>query len=218
MKSLSIAQEYLLCSLNKKGKLPMLNKKAEVCVVASGLLTLLFFNWIQLDEKDTVSITGYPDKEEAYLKPLFDWLHQSAPVNIKKIARHYCLTLGNSRLMALVGAIGTSLADDGYATRDKGGIFGNNPRFIPHPDAVDKVIQKIRAELLESGTVADETVALVSLLEKSGQIKKYFSKYESKQLKARLDEIQETPFNRMVKRMVDHIETMIIIISTAGRA
>jgi hypothetical protein len=218
MKSLSIAQEYLLCSLNEKGKLPILNKKIQVCIVASGLLELLFFNWIQLDEKDRVLAIRDPGEEAAYLKSLYSWLYQSAPIGIKKIARNYCLTLSDSKLRSLVEAIGTSLADEGCVTKGKGGIFGNSPRFIPHPDSVDRVIQKIRAELLESGTMTDETVALVSLLDKGGQIKNYFSKYESQQLRTRLKEIQETPFNKMVKRMVDHIETMIIIISTAGRA
>ncbi|MCG9969594.1 hypothetical protein L9W92_16445 [Pelotomaculum terephthalicicum JT] len=38
------------------------------------------------------------------------------------------------------------------------------------------MIQKIRAELLENGTISDETVALVSPLEKSRQLKKYLSR------------------------------------------
>jgi hypothetical protein len=120
--------------------------------------------------------------------------------------------------MALVSSIGAAMADKGYVTSDRGGVFRNSARFIPRADAVDRVIQEIRAELLESGAMSDETVALVSLLDKGGQIKKYFSKYESQQLRTRLKEIQETPFNRMVKQMVDHIEAMIVVIATAGRA
>ncbi|MCG9969589.1 GPP34 family phosphoprotein [Pelotomaculum terephthalicicum JT] len=78
------------------------------------------------------------------------------------------------------------------------------------------MIQKIRAELLENGTISDETVALVSLLEKSHQIKKYFSKYESEQLKARLKEIKEAPSNQLVKQMVDYVDMIIAVTAVAA--
>lgn len=70
----------------------------------------------------------------------------------------------------------------------------------------------IRAELLEDGQVSDEIVALVSLLEKSGQIKKYFSKYERDQLKIRLKEIQNSDANKLVKVMVDCINTLFVVV------
>lgn len=80
------------------------------------------------------------------------------------------------------------------------------------------MIQKIRAELLESGGISDETVALVSLLEKSNRIKQYFSAHESKQLKARLQEVKEAPANKMIRHMIEYIETIltVIIISAAS--
>lgn len=216
MKDLSISQEYVLCSLNEKGKFPALSTEIPVCVLAGGLIELLASNCIQIDEKNKVCVIGNLSEKQFHLKSLFDWLNTSKPMKIEKITQEYSLTFTDKRLNALVTDIGNSLADRGCVTSRKGGIFGNKFYFIPNPDEVDKVIQKIRAELLENGTISDETVALVSLLEKSHQIKKYFSKYESEQLKARLKEIKEAPSNQLVKQMVDYVDMIIAVTAVAA--
>jgi hypothetical protein len=213
MRDLTITQEYLLCSLNAKGKLSVLNKEVTVCLLASGLIELLASNCIQMDKNNKVFVTGNLSEEQVCLKSLFEWLNKSKPMKIEKIATEYTMTFTDKRLNALVTDVGNSLADRGCVTSKKGGIFGSKFCFVPNSDEVDKVIQKIRADLLESGTMSDETVALVSLLDKSNQLKKYFSKYESKQLKARLKEIKETPSNQLVKQMVDYVDTIIALIA-----
>jgi hypothetical protein len=213
MKNLSIAQEYLLCSLNKKGKLPSLSTEIPVCVLASGLIELLASKCIKADEKNYVSVIGDLSGEQVYLKSLYDSLNISKPMKIRKIAEEYIIGLTGRKMTGLVTDIGNSLADKSCVKAEKGGIFGNKDCFIPDTNEVDKVIQKIRAELLESGTMSDETAALVSLLDKSNQIKKYFSKYESEQLKIRLNEIKNTPSDQLVKQMIDYIEEIIAIIA-----
>lgn len=213
MKSLSIAQEYVLCSLNKKGNFPPLSIKIPVCVVASGLIELLISNCIKMDDNKKLCVINDLGVEQVYLKSLFDSLNKPKPIKIQDIALEYNLSFTNKRLNALVADIGNSLADRDCVTAEKGGIFRNKFYFIPNPDEVDRVIQKIRAELLESGTVSDETVALVSLLEESNQIKNYFSKYESKQLNVRLKEIKKASSNQLLKQMLDYVDSFIIGLS-----
>lgn len=218
MKDLSITQEFLLCSVNEKGKLPVFGKEVPACILASSLIELMVSGSIQMDEKSTVRVIGGLCVGQGYLKSLLDWLNQSKPMKMETIAREYCLSLTEKQLNALVTDIGSSLVGEGCVTLEKGGAFAGRPRFIPERAAVDHVIQKIRAELLESGTISDETVALVSLLEKSHQVKKYFSDYEGKQLKARLKEIKEAPSNHLVKQMVEHVEKMVAIIAVIASA
>lgn len=206
MKSLSIAQEYLLCSLNKKGNLPALSITIPVCVVASGLIELMMSNCIKLDENKKFTVINDLGPEQAYLRSLFDSLNKLKLLKIKEIVNEYNLAFTNKKLHGLVTDIGNSLALRDCVTVEKGGIFRNKLSFIPNSDEVDRVIQKIRAELLESGTVSDETIALVSLLDKSKQIENYFSRYESKQLKVRLKEIRKTSSNQLLKQMMDHVE------------
>lgn len=216
MKALSITQEFLLCSLSEKGKLPVIGKEVSVCLLASGLIELLLNNCIQVDEKNTVNVIGDLDEKQGYLKSLFNRLSESGPVKIEKIAQEYCLGLTEKRLNMLIIDIGKSLEGLGCVTSEKSFFFKSKLRFVPNTDEVDKVIQKIRAELLENGPISDETVALVSLLEKSKQIKQYFSSYEAKQLKSRLKEIREAPTNQLIKQMVDYVDSLVTIITVTA--
>jgi hypothetical protein len=218
MTDLSISQEFLLCSLNEKGKLPLIGKEVPACILAGGLIELLVGGAIRMDEKNTIQTAGGLGGRQACLKSLYDWLHESKPMKLETIARAYCITLTEKRLNMLVVDIGNSLAETGCVTVEEGGVLAAKPRFVPHPDAVDRVIQKIRAEMLEDGPMADETVALVSLLEKSYRIKRYFSSYEAKQLKARLRQIREAPANRMVKQMVEYVDRMVAVIAVVASA
>ncbi len=211
MKNLSITQEYLLCSLNEKGKLPVLNSEIPVCVLAGGLIELLASNCIKADEKNKISVVGKLSEDQFYLKSLFDSLNKSKPIKIEEIANEYVLSFTGKRMNTLLTDIGNSLAGKGCATNEKYGFFGNKSGFVPNSEEVDKVIQKIRAELLESGTVSEETAALVSLMDKSNQIKKYFSKYESEQLKARLTEIKKAPSSQFIKQMIDYVNEIVAV-------
>ncbi|MFD1412835.1 hypothetical protein [Oceanobacillus jeddahense] len=51
MNDLSITQEFLLCSLNDKGKLPSFTSERLVGFLASGLLELQLENCINIEEK-----------------------------------------------------------------------------------------------------------------------------------------------------------------------
>lgn len=75
--------------------------------------------------------------------------------------------------------VGQSLVKDDYLAEQSGkGLFKNKVSFIPNDNEVTKVIEKLRAEFLEQGDISDEVVVLGALLNRSGLIKKYFSKYE----------------------------------------
>jgi hypothetical protein len=217
MTELSIAQEYLLCSLNEKGKLPMISTEVPACILAGGLIELMVSGCIRIEGK-TVQIAGEPAGDQVYLKSLYDFISQAKQATLEKIAREYCLSFTGKRMNMLVTDIGNSLAGAGCVTSLAGGFLAGKPSFVPNPEAVDKVIQKIRAEMLESGAMTDETVALVSLLEKSSRIKRYFSGYEAGQLNARLKEIRETSPNRMIRQMMEYIDSMIAVIAVIAAA
>lgn len=216
MKDLSIAQEYLLCAVSEKGKIPSISGEVPACILASGLIELMMSGLIGISGSKTINVIGEFSAEPGYLASLLARLKQTGTVNLDKIAQEYCLGLSTKKLNTLITDIGNSLADRGCVTVKKGGLLAGLPLFIPNPEEVDKVIQKIRAELLESGNISDETAALVSLLEKSGRIKQYFSPYEAKQLKARLQEIKETPANQIIKHMIEHIEAILTVIIVAS--
>ena len=76
----------------------------------------------------------------------------------------------------------------------------------------------MRSELLENGEITDEVIALVVLLEKSRCLKTYFSDHERREIKNRLKEIVNSDEGKLVKRMVEYIETMTAVIIAATTA
>lgn len=213
MDDLSVCQEYLLCSLNEKGNLPALSTEVPVCLLAGGLIDLLFSKSIAINEKKQFHIIGDLKSENQHLQSLYEFINEAKPMKVDQLVSQYAFTFTDKRLKLLIKDIGSSLVDKSYATADTKGFFGNSVSFIPNVEAIDRVIQSIRAELLEDGVLSEDMIALVSLLEKSNQIKRYFSKYEKEQLKLRLNEIKKDPSNKLVKEMIDYIEMMMVLIA-----
>lgn len=213
MKDLSVSQSYLICTLNQNGRLPALTTESPVCLLAGALIDLIFANSLSVGKDKKICVTGELAEQHQYLNSLYTFIKESKPMKVDKLANEYEFAFSDKRSKLLFNDIGTSLVDLGYVTAENGGLLGKTPAFIPDTTIVDNVIQNIRTELLENGTVSDNIVALVSLMDKSNQIKKYFSKYEKDELKSRLKEIKDSDSNKMVKEMVDYIDSMMAIIA-----
>jgi uncharacterized protein (UPF0297 family) len=216
MKELSIAQEYLLCVVSEKGKVPSIAIEVPACILASGLLELIMGGQISMNERKIVSVSGELGVNQGHLASLMAWLKKTGDIKLDKIAEEYCMGFSSKKLNALITDIGNSLSDRGCVEVRKGGFFSGLPLFVPNSEEVEKIIQKIRAELLEDGDISEETMALISLLEKSNRIKSYFSAHEAKQLKARLKEVKETPASQMIKQIIEYIETILSAIIAAA--
>lgn len=66
---------------------------------------------------------------------------------------------------------------------------------------------------MEEGTITEEVIALVVLLEKSKLIKTYFSKFEQKEIKNKMKELINSPVGQEIKDMVQYIEDLMTIIA-----
>lgn len=212
MKKLSITQAYLLLSFNKKGKIPFTSEKVRVCIVAGGIIELLKEECIKFDEKNKLVVSNELSDELKYLSSMYERIKKHQPVKLKKIASEQVLALTNKKNNVLISDICEPLVQYSCLRKENGGISGNQSRYIPNEKDIDNVVRKIRAELLEDSEVTDETVVLVSLLDRSGLLKQYFSKYESKQLRERLKEIKRTSSYQMVKQMADFVDEIIAFI------
>lgn len=216
MKDLSISQSYLLCVLNEKGKLPSLSTDIPICLLAGGLIDLIYGKSVTVGEDKKLRITGDLDWENQHLTSLYSFIKESKPMKLETLATEYGFSFTDKRLKLLIKDIGMSLVSLGYATTESGGLLGKTPYFIADKKIVDNIIQRIRAELLENGALSDNIIALTSLMEKSNQIKSFFSKYENDQLKQRLKEIKDSDAHKIVKEMLDYITTMITLIVVSG--
>lgn len=215
MKNLSLTQQYLLCVLNKNGKLPAFGLEKTLCLSAAGVLELLMEDALSFDGKKLTVKSALPE-EKAYLRPVYQAVERKQPVKFESIVEYFSLDFTDKHMNELIDSIGASLAKKGCVQREeKSGIFGGKDLYIPNEADVDAVVQSIRAELLEDGELSEDVVALTMLLNKSGDLKQYFSAYEKKDLKKRLKEIKNDPQNEMVQKAVDYIDSMLCLVVVA---
>ena len=99
----------------------------------------------------------------------------------------------------------------------KAGLFGNKEGYAPKKEVITGIIEKIRAETRDLvGELSEDILALTILLDKSGQLKEYFSKFEQKELKGKLNAIRKSKTGTTVKDLLWYIDSLdaSIMIST----
>ena len=61
---------------------------------------------------------------------------------------------------------------------------------------------------MENGEISEDVIALTALMDKTGNLKNYFSKYEQKELKNKIAAIKKSEAGTLAKEMIEHIEAL----------
>lgn len=215
MKDLSITQEYMVCTVNGKGTISSYNQKAIACLIVSGLLEMQLSKCISISDKK-ISVCSELPEHMTYLKPLYNVINQGKPLKVEKAAEAYTNAFTNKKLYALEVAVMESLKEADVVESVKAGLLGNKESYAPKKEIITGIIEKIRAELLKDGEISEEVIALTALMDKTGNLKDYFSKYEQKELKNKVEAIKKSDAGTLAKEMIEHIEAldMAVIIPT----
>lgn len=211
MNTLSLTQEYFLCSVGEKGCYSAFDTEKGLCLTAAAVLELLLDGVLAMEGK-TVSAAAPLPTAKQYLASLYTLVEEKQPVKIETIVEQYSFSFSDKYIRCLTEDVGDSLVQLGCAAREAGGLFGGKTVYRPDAEMRDHVVQKIRAELLEDGQLSNDIIALTALLNKSGDLSAYFSAYEKKDLKRRLQEIKTSSENQVVTRMMDYLETLFALI------
>ena len=214
MKDLSIIQKYLLCAVSEKGTLSDVSTEKQVCFVAAGLLELQLEGCLSLEGKKA-EITGPLPKSRQHLRPLYDFIAEKSPMKIEKVVEAYRIAFTDKRMKELLAAVGGSLAALGLAEEGKTGLLGTKAVYMSDREAVRSVVEELRAELLEEGPVTEDAAALTVLLDKGKCLKPYFSQFEQKEMRRKLKALLDAPEGRLVKAMVEHVETLLAALAAA---
>lgn len=215
MDYLSLTQAYLLCTLNEKGRYSSMDLEKGICLVAGSILELLMDGVLRLDEKRISTALPLPAEKE-YLRTVYERVRRKEPEKLESVMEYFSFNFSDKNLYALLGTIGDSLAAAGCAEKGEGGLLRKTPVYLPDAKAKDRVIQQMRAELLEDGALSEDIVALTVLLQKCGELSRYFSAYEKKDLKARLKSIKNSSENQLVTKMVEYIENLFALVIIAA--
>lgn len=214
MNQTGITQQYLLCILKENGKLPAFGMEKTIALSAAGVLELLLADVLSYDGKKLTVRTPLPD-DKTYLAPVYQAVEKKQPVKFEKIVEYFSVTFTDKNIQELISSVGESLVREGCAQKEKGGLFGGKDLYVPNTLAVDATVQNIRAELLESGELSEDVIALTALLNKSGDLQKYFSAEEKKDLKKRLKEIKDNPQTAMIRKVTEYIESLYLMLIVA---
>lgn len=207
MKDLSITQEYMICTVNEKGIIPGDNQKEVACLIVSGILEMQLEKCISLKDKE-VSVCAELPEHAAYLKPIYDIINQGNPIKAEKIVETYTIAFTNKKLNELLDTLLDSLKEADVVEPVKAGLLGNKEGYVPKKEVITGIIEKIRSELLEDGEISEEVIALTALMDKAGNLKEYFSNYEQKELKKKIEIIKESEAGTLAKEMAQHIDAL----------
>jgi hypothetical protein len=171
-------------------------------------MELISKGYIIRAEKDKLVAGKAWDDEAPYLKPLYEIIVSlKKPKDSKGVAEVYALGFGQKPFDELFSALGVSLVQSGRADEfKKKGLLKEKTRYTPKEEAFKSIIEKIRAEFLESETITAETLSLTVMLDKSGLIRKYFSKDDAKAIKKRVKEAPKSDEYVLAKETLDYID------------
>ena len=96
MRDLTLSQEYLLCAVNEKGRLPHLGVERTVCLVAAALLELQLEGCVAVDKK-YVTVTGPLPEGQAHLRPLYAFVNRPKPIRKEKLLEEYTYTVTDAQ-------------------------------------------------------------------------------------------------------------------------
>lgn len=194
-----ISDEFILLTKGRKMKSSFIGKKRVKQMFAVGglFMDLLISNIIGFDDRDRIVIkdrTVHIKHESA--KRLYSLIQTTKPLTFKKWMSKF-----------------------NFTSKERKYIYSAfNENLYNINELQQKTVEKIRAELLEEGTVSEETIALTLLLTASKTIKDYFSKFEINQLNERINEFQKLYPSRWkdIQRINKEIENLDIIILTSA--
>ena len=218
MNYLSFTQEYFLCAVNSKGEIPILSTSdIAACLVAGGIMELVSEDFIERDEKKRFIIVRPWDGSLPYLKPLYDSIASSKKGQGAGVVGSYAFSFTDKPLRELVAAFRSSLSDAGCLDEvEDQGLVKAKTRYIPKPEVVTGIIEKIRAEFLENGVISEDVLCLAVLLSKTSLIRNYFSKVEASAMKQRIKEVRASEAYASVKDIFDYVEAVAAIIVIAS--
>ncbi len=211
MSNLSLSQEYMMCALNDKGKISTFSLERVIAVAASAVAELMMDDVIESDGKK-LSVKKALPEDMRYLSPVYDFIEKKGRVGFRTVVEHFSFTLSSKNIDELFDSIGDSLVAAGCVKKEKSGMLGNKNAYIPDAKAVNTIIQNIRAEILEDGELTEDIAALTAILDKTGELMRFFSAYEKKDVKKRLKEIKNDPENKDIAKVINYVEELMMII------
>ncbi|SFJ59360.1 GOLPH3/VPS74 family protein [Thermoflavimicrobium dichotomicum] len=222
-KQFTLPEELVFLGLDKKihrFKLDYQSHK-ELYSVGAVFIELLLREVINIGQDGKVHLVQADPTGISYLDQVIEVLSDSSKDrSLKKWILSFYYSKRNVR-KKVHQSILESLCEQDVVTQEKDTFLFIIPKhkYVAAKQEQDRIIQRIRAELLEEGPVDEQTVALSFLLKETKMLKEYFSNYEHEQLIKRLEELkvkhESLQWVKWIEKAIDEIN---LAIAAAGAA
>jgi len=225
MNNITVTEKYALCMLKEVKKFNDLELATHLIV--SMVVEMMLEGSIEIIDNNKkkkweiisdikVRLNNKIPKNE-YNRELYKIIEEfnKTEISISQIIEKLCYSFSNKNYFAVIQALKEKMISNKLISlQKKKGIFKEKEIIVINEEEFNSIIGKIRTEFLEKGTLTDEFVLLVSLLDSTNFLKNIFIKYEKETLKKRLKEIKETEISKQVsiaREVINALDTAIIV-------
>lgn len=216
MTDLSLPQEFFLLTLKPNGKFPSATSYEFGALLASVLIEFSQSEVLEIKEKKINMTAQTIPHDLEYLVSTYQILDELKKKTTTNFANKY-FTFSDKNYKVLVTSIADSLINiDCIKKEQVKGLLGDKTVYRASSDHKDRIIQRLRTELLEDGAITAKTVSLVCILNRLKKLEQYFSKYESATLKNRIKELKKSQENQVIKDILDLIDSIMTLFIVAA--
>jgi hypothetical protein len=206
LKNLSIPEEFVLLALDREtNKLKsMFRMHVALYTVIACIMELSINGYVTFEDDDTVRISNTAPTGEKYLDRLLEIIASEKP---KKLSKWVSFFYYRREIYKMVVE---SLVDKGVLEIENTEILLVVPikKYSDVANIRNHIVEKIRAELLENGNVEEHTKALVLFLNIKNMLNDYFSDYEQKTLKQKLEILRKEDIYKKIKEVDKAIQSL----------
>jgi hypothetical protein len=189
---LKLEEEYMLAVTNspQSNKLHLQRSYMQVYTIGAAIIEMLLEGQLRLNDAQKIEIVGFAATQPSRQPLMATIAAAKRPRKMKDWITHF-MNHGGQR-NTVFDALIASLRQSGLVSQEYYKILWIFPatRFAADTRNKDRVIQGLRAEMLEDGPISLQTSSLAMLLEASKQLQHYFSDYERREMQNRLKELQ----------------------------
>lgn len=207
-RELYVSEEIMMFILDKREK-PLKGGSdyyQTVSVIAGIFYELLEEEYITLNEKKMIQVNS--DKQVPivnYQLFVYEIIKESS--KSKKMSSWFSKMINKNEIYQLIT---DNLLELGcIEEREKSILIFTQKQIVVNEKIIDSLVQEIRAEFLENGSLSDDVAFLTYILNLNNILRNFFSKYENDQLKTRLKEIKNEPIGLIAKSVIDSISSGI---------
>ncbi|MDF2724308.1 MAG: hypothetical protein K0Q59_3983, partial [Paenibacillus sp.] len=196
---LSIPQEFVLLALDREtNKLKsMFRMHVGLYTVMACIVELSIHGNVTFEDDDTIRIASSAPTGEKYLDRVLEIIAAEKPKKLKGWVSYFYYF----RHREIYKMVIESLVDKGILTIENTEVLFVVPvkKYSDVANARNHIVEKIRAECLEPGNVEQRTLALVLFLNTKSMLNDYFSDYEQKTLKKKLEILRKDDIYKKIK-------------------